>query len=207
MVKLYVRDISGLFDTVWEDKLPLLPGERRRRAQNMRKDHDSARSVGAWLLLRDAMKAEGVDIDGLPVTKNEYGKPRIEGAPEFSISHAGPWAVAAVSDSPVGVDVESARCTIGIAERFFTGEELDAAEKLSGGEQQLFLQRLWVCKEAFVKAIGTGLSTPFSAFGVKLSGAGAELEQAISPLPFRLTEFACGEFRIAVCGLGGVVRA
>ncbi|MBQ6756648.1 MAG: 4'-phosphopantetheinyl transferase superfamily protein [Oscillospiraceae bacterium] len=207
MVKLYTRDISDLYDGAWRDKLALIPPERRKRAQNMRKDHDSARSVGAWLLLRDAMSAEGVDIDKLTVTKNEYGKPKIDGAPEFSISHAGQWAVVAVSDSPVGVDVESARCTIEMAERFFTASELEGAEKLSGDAQTLYLQRLWVCNEAFVKALGTGLYTPFSAFNVVLDGGGAELEQNLSPLPFRLIEYPCGDFRIAVCGLGTIIRA
>ena len=207
MVKLYTRDISELYDGAWREKLALIPSDRRKRAQNMRKDHDSARSVGAWLLLRDAMNAEGVDIDGLAVTKNEYGKPRIEGAPEFSISHAGPWAAVAVSDSPVGVDVESARCTMKMAERFFTSSGLEGAEKLSGEAQALYLQRLWVCNEAFVKAIGTGLYTPFSAFNVVLDGGGAELEQTLSSLPFRLVEYPCGDFRIAVCGLGTIIRA
>lgn len=207
MVKLYIRDISELYEGAWQDKLALLPSDRRKRAQNMRKDHDSARCVGAWLVLRDAMKAEGVDIDALAVTKNEYGKPKIEGAPEFSISHAGPWAVVALSDSPVGVDVESARCTIKIAEKFFTPDELDLAEKLSGEAQKLCLQRLWVCKEAFVKALGTGLFTPFSLFNVTIEDNGAALQQSLSPLPFAITEYPCGEFRIAVCGLGSVVKA
>lgn len=202
MIKLYIHNISELYDGVWRNYLPLLPPVRQHWAQNLRRDHDSARCVGAWLLLRDALSREGVSPDAVTIQKNTFGKPFLKDGPEFSISHAGPYAMLAISDQSVGADIESARCTMDIAKHCFAPPEVTAAQKLSGEEQRLFLQRLWVAKEAFVKAIGTGLSTPFHSFCVTLTDESADLTQDVTTLPLCITEFVVGEFRAAVVGVG-----
>lgn len=206
MIKLFIRNISPLFNGEWIKYLPILPPERRCLAQRFRKDHDSARSVGAWLLLRDSFAREHIDVDALALDRTEYGKPFFKGCPEFSISHAGPYAAVAISEDPVGVDVEGPDCTPDIAEQFFSPAEFAAAQALSGSEQRLYLQRLWVAKEAFVKAIGTGISTPFDAFCVMLDGERIELWQDLTPLPIRIADFPAGDYRVAVAGVGRDVQ-
>ena len=206
MIKLYIRDISALFNGAWARFLTLLPAERREAAQRFRNDSDAARCIGAWLLLRDAFACEGVNIDGLPLCRNAYGKPFFEDQLEFSISHAGKYAAAAISDGPVGADIEEARCKLSVARRFFSASEAEAAQARSGEAQQLYLQRLWVAKEAFVKALGTGINTPFNSFSVVLDETSATLLQDITPLPMQITEFSEGDYRIAVAGIGEAVR-
>lgn len=206
MINLYVRDISPLFNGAWAGHLSLLPAERGERAQRFRKDHDAARCVGAWLLLRDALAREGVGIDRLALKTGEYGKPFFDGGPEFSISHAGPYAAIAVSDEPVGVDIEAPRCSISVAKRFFSPREYAAAAALNGEAQRTYLQRVWVAKEAFVKAVGTGLSTPFRSFCAVPDGTSVELTQDLTALPIRITEFSVDTYRIAVAGVGPVSR-
>lgn len=202
MIKLYIRDVSPLFGGAWREKLPQLPPERREQAERLRRDEDAARSVGAWLLLGEALTREGLDIDALKLQKNDFGKPYFVGGPEFSISHADQYAAVALSSDPVGVDIEGARCTLRIAKHFFAAAEVEAAEALSGVSQALFLQRLWVAKEAFVKALGTGLTTPLDAFCVHLNGDTVTLSQELTPLPFRIADFPMGGHRVAVAGLG-----
>ena len=206
MIKLYIRDISTLFNGAWKRFLPQLPPERREAAQRFRNDSDAARCTGAWLLLRDAFADEGVIIGELPLCRNADGKPFFENQLEFSISHAGPYAAAAISDGPVGVDIEEARCKLSIARHFFSSSEVEAAQARSGEAQQLYLQRLWVAKEAFVKAIGTGLKTPLNSFSVVLDDTSSTLLQDITPLPIQITEFSEGNYRIAVAGIGEAVR-
>ena len=206
MTGLYVRDVSALFDGAWAAYLSCLPPERAAKARSFRRDHDSARCVGAWLLLRDALERHGVELDRFVLRTGEYGKPYLDGGPEFSISHAGPYAAVAVSESPVGVDVEGPRCTLKIAERRFAPAEYAAAAALKGDAQREYLQRLWVAKEAFVKALGTGLGTPFRSFCVTLSGDSVGLTQALTALPIRISEFSVGAYRIAVAGVGAVTR-
>ncbi len=206
MTGLYVRDVSALFDGRWAAYLSCLPPERAAYARSFRRDHDSARCVGAWLLLRDALERSGADPDRLVLRCGEYGKPYLDGGPEFSMSHAGPYAAVAVSESPVGVDIEGPRCTLRLAKRWFDPSEYAAAAALEGAAQRAYLQRLWVVKEAFVKAVGTGLGTPFRSFCVTLDGASVELAQDVTALPIRISEFSVGAYRIAVAGVGDVTR-
>lgn len=204
MTELCVRDVSMLLDGAWEAYLPLLPPERSARARSFRRDRDSARCVGVWLLLRDMLARRGVEIDSLALRTGEYGKPYLDGGPAFSLSHAGPYAAAAVSDGPVGVDIEGPRCTLDLAKRWFDPSEYASAAALEGAAQRAYLQRLWVAKEAFVKAVGTGLKTPFRSFCVTLDGASVELTQDLTALPIRISEFSVGAYRIAVAGVGDV---
>ena len=206
MTGLYVRDVSALFDGRWAAYLSCLPPERAAKAQSFRRDHDSARCVGAWLLLRDALERSGAELDRFALRTGEYGKPYLDGGPEFSMSHAGPYAAVAVSDAPVGVDIEGPRCTLRLAERWFAPAEYEAAAALEGEAQRVYLQRLWVAKEAFVKALGTGLQTPFRSFRVTLDGASVGLTQELTDLPIRISEFSAQDYRIAVAGVGAVTR-
>lgn len=206
MIKLYIRDISPLFRGAWAQSLSLLPPERQRAAQKLRRDDDAARCVGAGLLLREALVREGLDPEGQEFRRGEYGKPFLPGGPEFSLSHAGRYVALALSDDPVGVDIEAERCTMEIARHFFAPAEIRGAEAMTGEDRRRYLQRLWVAKEAFIKAIGTGLGTPLNAFCVTLTEDSAALSQSLSPLPLCISEFSLEEYRIAVVGTTREVR-
>ena len=78
----------------------------------------------------------------------------------------------------LGVDVESLqrRPDLGLARRYFAPEEIAQIERSREADaHQLFLQ-IWTLKEAFIKAIGTGLRTPLDAFAfVDVEGGRPEL--------------------------------
>lgn len=64
----------------------------------------------------------------LELTVNEFGKPFIMGKPrvQFNLSHAENYIVCAISDEPVGIDVEIMKpIDLEIAERFFTSDETE----------------------------------------------------------------------------------
>jgi 4'-phosphopantetheinyl transferase len=87
------------------------------------------------------------------------GKPVLaDGALEFNLSHSGDLALVAVSrDLPVGVDLEHPRGFRDeprMARRICSAREL---EHLAGPSDPDELLRLWVRKEAVVKATGEGL--------------------------------------------------
>ena len=102
------------------------------------------------------------------------GKPSVDaGVPiQFNASHSSAVALFAFAlGCEIGVDVERIRplrYIREIASRFFCAEE--AAELLSlpvcQRERGFFL--CWTRKEAYVKAVGEGLSTPFDGFRVTL---------------------------------------
>jgi len=71
-----------------------------------------------------------------------------------------------VHESWLGVDVESLdrRPDLGLARRYFAREEVEQIARADAEiAHELFL-RIWTLKEAFIKAIGTGLRTPLDAF-------------------------------------------
>ncbi len=64
---------------------------------------------------------------------------------QFNISHAGDYIACAVSDDPVGVDIELIKTAdMQIAERFFTTDE--TAYIKSGQQEQRFYE-VWTKKE------------------------------------------------------------
>ena len=102
----------------------------------------------------------------------EHGKPRLSHAPglEFNLSHSGDAGLVGVSRGiRIGVDIEfekPGRRFAGLAERFFSTPESAALLKLPTGDQPPGFYRGWTCKEAYLKAWGTGLTFPSNRFSV-----------------------------------------
>lgn len=86
----------------------------------------------------------------------------------FNISHSGEWVVLAIGrNRNIGVDVEKIRRdmdVMSIASRYFTPEEAALIES-SDDIHALFFHH-WSRKEAYVKAIGSGLFRELSSFSV-----------------------------------------
>lgn len=92
------------------------------------------------------------------ITTSDEGKPVCTRGPAISIAHSGDIVVCAVADQGhIGVDVEVPdrhRDVIGIASQYFAADE---AEWLSTQPADRFYM-LWVLKEAWLKAKGTGIA-------------------------------------------------
>lgn len=98
---------------------------------------------------------------------NRWGKPELLGGPQFNLSHAGAWALVAIDDyNEIGIDVETSdrRIIPPVADFLLSQEE---ARRLSDDAMsQERLLRVWVRKEAVLKAFGTGLSVDPNRFVV-----------------------------------------
>lgn len=201
MAKLYLLDIHPYETGRWRELLPALSPDRQQKALSCRFEPDQARAAGAGWLLQYALSEAGIPAQEQHLAKTELGKPYLPDYPSlrFSLSHSGSWVVCAVSTQPVGVDVEMPRCTMAIGKRFFQPCELQGLEQLPELQRQVQLNRLWTAKEAFVKALGGGLTIPLNSFTVHLQEQEAILEQNLSPLPYRLHEYGDAQFRICLC--------
>jgi 4'-phosphopantetheinyl transferase len=113
--------------------------------------------LGAWL---------GIPPRDVPIIISPSGKPLL--APpldsiHFNLSHSRELALIAVNPhSPVGIDLEPlnrAPSLIGCESTFCHPEEIASlpTEEVARADELL---RLWTAKEAYVKALGTGFSTP-----------------------------------------------
>lgn len=122
--------------------------------------------------------------EALRFSYGAFGKPALVGAElRFNMSHSHGVALFAVAkDRELGVDVERVRAdfaTEEIARRFFSPVEVAVFDGLSKDEQVAAFFRCWTRKEAYIKAIGRGLSEPLDAFDVTLApGDAAELLRA-----------------------------
>lgn len=103
----------------------------------------------------------------------DYGKPTIIASNiEFNISHSANSIVMAFTlKSKIGIDVEYTKKSIDvkkISEHFFSKEEISSLLSLHKNYQQQAFYNCWTRKEAFIKALGCGLSFPLDQFVVSL---------------------------------------
>lgn len=109
------------------------------------------------------------------------GKPFLGGPSrlQFNMAHSGNLALYAFTlDQEIGVDLEEIRGVpeiYQIAARYFCEEEAAELKTFPTGTQanQAFF-RCWTRKEAYIKAVGDGLSIPLNRFQVSLSDETAQ---------------------------------
>lgn len=176
---------------VWRadlDRPPAAPGalsdvldlEERRRAARFVFERHRRRFVVARGVLRHILaRYLPVRPAELLFEANEYGKPSLPAgaggaAPlHFNVSHSSGLALYALSsDVEVGVDVERVRedmATAEIAERFFSPGEVRAFRGLPPQLRTEAFFNCWTRKEAYIKALGKGLSHPLDLFTVSLA--------------------------------------
>jgi 4'-phosphopantetheinyl transferase len=207
---------SDLDDIGVDGELHLDPDEQERASRFLH-PRDAARYAAARSLLRRLLGAYVGEKPGrLRIEKGPHGKPRLGGLHgehplRFNLSHAGGRAIYAVtSRTELGVDVEVLRevpDALEIAERFFSADEARCLRGFSVGERDQAFLRCWTRKEAFVKALGQGLSHPLDTFSVSLAEE-AEVELRFAgggAVSHRLLSFRPDEQHVAALALEGRV--
>ena len=153
---IYLND--HLFDFDLQAALGQLSVQRREQALRFRHELGQRTCVTAYLLLREGLKKEyGLDEPPL-FDYGPHGKPVIAGHPEihFNLSHCREAAICALSDKPVGIDIE----TIHEAKPALVEYTMNDDEQrliFSSPHPDLAFTRLWTRKEAAVKWSGKGI--------------------------------------------------
>lgn len=159
---LYLYDFSE--DTHSLDDLRVLLGEQRYEYCNKMKSAKAGlASAFAFLLLRYALKKQYGITDVPQLVIGGHGKPSLKDYPDifFNMSHAGTRVICAVSDCPVGVDIQDIRkITPSAAGKFLTDEELDICDISDIRE----MCRIWCIKESYGKLTGKGFAEGFRSF-------------------------------------------
>ena len=158
----------------------------------------------------------GCDAHSLEFELGPHGKPQLcnpcDWQGSFNISHTrGAVLLAVASQGHVGIDVERCdrRVNLDLADRYFAKREIDQLQVANAPQRARRFLEFWTLKEAFIKALGTGLATPLHSFAFQLtSETGPRVEtydEAIGPAPrwaFRQFEFE-DEFIAAVAVVDG----
>jgi 4'-phosphopantetheinyl transferase len=102
------------------------------------------------------------------------GKPGVSDTSllQFNLTHSDAMAaIAVMTDCAVGIDLERLRPIADmeeIARRYFCAEEAAEILGLPADERDRAFFRCWTRKEAYIKAIGDGLSCPLDSFQVTI---------------------------------------
>ena len=151
-----------------------LADEELERAAKFFKPTDTESFILCRGLLRRILgNVLDIDPSSILFEQNEYGKPLIPNTGmEFNVSHSRDRLLIAVtSGRTVGVDIEFRRSGIkmnAIADRWFAPEEREFFKALKNPEIGFF--DIWAKKEAYVKALGTGIFKELHSFAVPLGG-------------------------------------
>jgi len=157
----------------------LLSDAERHRARRFAFDRDASRFIVARARLRQLLAARlGVRAQAVEFEYGAYGKPVLsrrfaDSDLHFNVSHCDDVAAYAFSGGhAIGIDVEAVReisDADNIAARYFSRLENATYRSLKPCDRPLGFFNCWTRKEAFVKALGDGLSMPLDRFDVTLA--------------------------------------
>ena len=164
-------------DTFWT----MLSGNERDRAKRFYFDHDRHHYIVARGTLR-VLNGRYLSLSPSQIqfTYGEHGKPALAAQHnqnnnilEFNLSHAHGMALVGFSwNRPLGIDIEPVRPlddAENIASRFFSAWEYEQYTAVSDQDKPQAFFNCWTRKEAYIKAIGDGLTCPLNAFDLTLT--------------------------------------
>ena len=181
---MYSLDVFPI-QSVNTDEIESLPPsaiDYVNRASGNARQERAAAMVG----LQKALLTRNIASFRLLVSPN--GKPYLENEPpHFSISHSGGLCAVALSDSPVGVDLQSLDFaekigdTDKFARRFFAPDEYAEFSKTPSPQK---LCELWTRKEALCKLLDRPLSLSLSSLSSYVGAEGVKFVTKLYKQPF-----------------------
>jgi len=177
-VDIWRIDLAGHNNRIQQYRCLLSPGEIQR-ADRFYFEKDRRRFTVARVAMREILsRYAGLAPQELCFSYGAKGKPELCEAVEqsgvkFNLSHSSECALLAVTRHlTIGVDIElvnAESATQEIAEHFFSAVEVQTLQALPSHQRVEAFFSCWTRKEAYVKALGEGLSIPLDSFVVALA--------------------------------------
>ncbi len=159
-MKYKVLDIKNLNEAQFELALKKMSIERQQKCLRYKFVDDRRRMAFGEELLRKLISEEyGVDESDILITNLPSGKPvaEVKGNEVFvSLTHSGNFVACALSNTPVGIDLEVKRDFNPRVLKALCDAECEFVAK-SKDEAIAFL-KIWTAKEAYLKMTGEGLA-------------------------------------------------
>lgn len=151
-------DMELVSEEAIAEMLPLVSDERREEALRYKHLFGQFACLKSYVMLREMLESRGLSHP-FHFDKNEHGKPFLKDHPDihFNISHCKNGIVVAVSDQPVGIDIESYRQVSDSLIRYTMNEEEQRIINESDDPVRTFTE-YWTKKEAVFKLRGTGIT-------------------------------------------------
>ena len=159
MIRVSVFDDMTLCtDAEVKRMLSLVAEPRRSQALQFKHTFGRFACLKSYLMLADLLNREFGVVD-FSMETGEHGKPYIVDHKDihFNISHCQRAVAVAVSDEPVGIDVESfRRFSNSLLDK--TMNDSEKAEILASDNPEETFAAYWTRKEAVFKLVGTGIT-------------------------------------------------
>lgn len=158
-VEILVEKIKELTEKEREDFLALVSAEKKEKIsrQKIRKKADTM-LMGEITAKRAISKLSGKDIKDIEFSYTKNGKPYLKDNENihFSISHSKDYVSVALSDNPIGIDIERIRpVTLSFAKRVLNEDEFQAFINAADKDSEFI--KFWTRKEAVIKLHGKKL--------------------------------------------------
>lgn len=173
----------------------LISNEELQRAQRLRfADHQRRAIISSAILRQILSRYLPIKPEAIVYAYNEFGKPYIESHPiHFNLSHSHDQAIVAIStEYELGIDIERQREKIdipGLVRKVYSAKEQKHFAQLNSEDQTASFYKVWTCKEAILKALGTGLHHPLAHIEVEIDHKKASIIKEINPevkLPYKI---------------------
>lgn len=150
---IYIDDHIDGFDL--REALAAVSQQRRDYAMRYRQERDQRLCLAAYRLLQHALMLE-YGIREVPVfIYDSKGKPLLQGHPDihFSLSHCHQAVAVAISDRPIGIDIETTgHYSPEVARHVMNDDEMREIE--ASAQPEVAFTRLWTMKESLYKLTG-----------------------------------------------------
>lgn len=163
MLKVYIINTKIISNKSAFDYVFLCLDEaRKKRIAGLKNRSSVIQTAAAGYLLYYGLKQLGMDIHTVSIKNGPHGKPYLSDCPDihFNLSHSGEYAVMALSDRNVGIDIEKLRPVgTSVIKKAF-GEK--AAEEFVNLPEEDSIQKfaeLWTSAESYGKLSGEGVFT------------------------------------------------
>ena len=168
-------------DAVFQELRNLLARDESEKASRFYFETDRRHFTVAHGFLRKLLGDYlGIAPQDIRFSQSEYGKPSLVESINhldlsFNLAHSGKLVLYALTlNRRIGVDLEYVRpefTTNEIARRYFSPLEVAELDKLPANLRHHAFFTCWTRKEAFIKAMGIGLSLPLDQFDVTIHPA------------------------------------
>lgn len=196
MIRLYLADISALYDPLYDSsKISLLPIERQNKILKYKLADDRKRSLAAGMIMDKILIENNIPANSIYYGSN--GKPYADGI-FFNVAHSGNCAFGVSSDCEIGCDVEIIKqAHLDIAKRFFTESEYNYISDSENKDNIFF--KLWTIKESYIKFTGEGLRTPLNSFEIQVNDDNISIIENSKKKSCFVTHFEFNYHSFAIC--------
>ncbi len=163
-MKYYIADMNSFTEEKKADFLSFLDKEKKEQylsAKNHNRKNEILLSQG---FAKETISKEfGTDKKDLIFSVTEKGKPFCKSHPEihFSLSHCENFIVLAISHNEIGIDIEKLKTPSDkLVNRVCCENEISLIN--STENKNIIFTEIWTRKEAYLKAIGTGIDRNLS---------------------------------------------